>query len=137
MGGPGKNSNISEILCLFWLPAKSIHIWVMGTLEGQLSFLKFWSQGSCLEMGLVKIWDSLTKCYTALSFILTSPKDIRTDISHTYDIDFQVMRWRSEWPVFHSSVILPNILRTMPNILRTIWWMNVMLEDNGSVWHKD
>ena len=55
----------------------------MGTLEGQLSFHKFRPHGSCHEVGLVvKNWDSLTKCYTALS-----SRDIGTDISHPYDSD--------------------------------------------------
>ena len=30
------------------------------------------------------------------------------------------MKWRSEWPIFHGWMILPNILKT-------IWWMNAIL----------
>ena len=38
-----------------------------------------------------------------------------------------VMEWRSAWPIFHSPVILPYILKT-------IWCMNVILWDYESVW---
>ena len=76
--------------------SESIHIWVMGTLEDQIWFHQLGPPGSCPEEGLeVKIWDSLTKCYTAHSFLQTTFKDIRTDISHPYDFVFHVMRWWS------------------------------------------
>ena len=40
--------------------SESIHTWAMGTLEGLLTFHKFWSQGSCPRVGLgIKIWDTL------------------------------------------------------------------------------
>ena len=32
------------------------------------------------------------KCYTAFSFMLTPTKDIRSDIGHSYDPAFHVMR---------------------------------------------
>ena len=34
---------------------------------------------------------------------------------------------RSQWPIFHSPVILPYISKT-------IWWMSVVLSDNETVW---
>ena len=36
---------------------------------------------------------------------------------------------RSVWPIFHGSVILPYILKT-------IWCMNIILWDYESVWHN-
>ena len=43
--------------------SESIHIWVMDTLEGLLTFHKFWPQGCCPGVGLeVKIWDTVKKC---------------------------------------------------------------------------
>ena len=39
------------------------------------------------------------------------------------------MKWRSSaWPIFHGSVILPYILKT-------IWYMSIIVWDNESVWH--
>ena len=34
---------------------------------------------------------------------------------------------RSQWPIFHSSVILPHILKT-------IWWMSIICLYNETVW---
>ena len=48
---------------------------------------------------------------------------IWSNISWPYDIGLCVMKWRSAWPVFHSPVILPYILKT-------IWEINVKLLDN-------
>ena len=107
---------ISGIISKFYIKvSESFHVWVMGTLEGQLWFHKFRPQGSW--WGWRSTLDSLTKCYTASSFrtnLFQRHKD-----NHPYDFDFSVMRWRSEWPIFHSPVI-------SPNILKTIWWMNVI-----------
>ena len=36
-------------------------------------------------------------------------------------------KWRSAWPIFHGSVILPYILNS-------IWCMNMIIWDNCSVW---
>ena len=43
------------------------------------------------------------------------------------DMDLGVMKWRSVWPIFHSPVILPYILKT-------IWCMYIILWDYESVW---
>ena len=43
------------------------------------------------------------------------------------DIDLWVMKWRSAWPIFHGPVILLYILKT-------IWYMNIILWDYESVW---
>ena len=56
--------------------------------------------------------------------------DVRSDISHPYDPAFRIMRWRSEWPIFYGIMILPNILKT-------IWWMNVILGIMGQCDKKD
>ena len=61
----------------------------------------------------------LKMCYSAFSFMLASSKDIRSDLSHPYDLAFCIMRWRSGWPIFHGWVL-------MPNISKTIWCMNVI-----------
>ena len=42
----------------------------------------------------VKNWDSLTKCYTCTSPSFMLSKDIRTDISHPFDIHFHEMKVR-------------------------------------------
>ena len=36
--------------------------------------------------------------------------------------------YRSLWPIFHGAVILPYTLKT-------VWWMNIILQDCMSVWH--
>ena len=38
-------------------------------------------------------------------------------------------RCGSQWPIFHSPLIFSYILKT-------IWWMNVILLDNKSMWHN-
>ena len=45
-------------------------------------------------------------------------------------IDSWVMIWRSAWPIFHSPVILPYILKT-------IWGMNIILWNYESVWPQN
>ena len=40
-----------------------------------------------------------------------------------------VMHYKSWWPIFYGPVILSYILKV-------IWWMNIILWDNESVWHK-
>ena len=46
--------------------------------------------------------------------------------SQPCDIDMWVNKWRSAWPIFQSSVILPYICKT-------IWCMNIILWDYDSV----
>ena len=48
-----------------------------------------------------------------------------SDMAQPCDIDLWIMKWRSAWPIFHGSVILPYIL--------TIWCMIMIVLDNGSV----
>ena len=54
----------SVLKFLWWgFSLDSIHTWVMGTLEGLLTFCIFWLQGLCPVLKLeVKIWDTLKKC---------------------------------------------------------------------------
>ena len=42
-------------------------------------------------------------------------------------LNLVTLMWRSPWPIFHSSVILPHIMKT-------IWWMNIIVWDNESAW---
>ena len=78
----------------------------------------FMPAGSCSGVGL-EVKNYLKKCYTAFSFMLIPSKHM-SEICHQYDLGFCVLRWRSVWPIFHCWVILPNILKT-------IWWMNIIL----------
>ena len=59
----------------------------------------------------------------------TTFADSWSDIARSCDIDFWVMKWRSAWPILHSPVILPYILKT-------IWWlcMNSILLDYELIW---
>ena len=50
-------------------------------------------------------------------------------MAQSCDIDLWVMKGRSAWPIFHSPVILPNILKI-------IWCMYITLWDCDSVWPK-
>ena len=52
------------------------------------------------------------------------------DFGQPCDIDLWVMKRRSPWPIFHSPVILPYILKTF-------WYMNIILQDYESVWHNN
>ena len=49
------------------------------------------------------------------------------DLAEPCDIDLSVMKFRSAWPIFHGPVFLPNILKT-------IWCINIILWDYESVW---
>ena len=69
----------------------------------------------------------LKKCYVAFSLMLIPSNNFMSEIRHPYDLDFCVMKWRSVWHIFHGWVILLNILKT-------IWWIDVKLLDNESVW---
>ena len=48
-------------------------------------------------------------------------------MAQSCDIDLWVMKWRSAWPIFHSPVILPYMLKT-------ISCMYIILWDYESVW---
>ena len=50
-----------------------------------------------------------------------------SDMAQSCDIDLWVMKWRSAWPIFHSPVI-------WPYILKTISYMYIILWDFESVW---
>ena len=52
---------------------------------------------------------------------------IWSDMVQSCDKDLWVMKWRSAWPIFHSPVILPYILKT-------IWCMYIILWEYESVW---
>ena len=52
--------------------------------------------------------------------------DTWLSISPPYYIDLRAIIWRSEWPIFHDSVILPYIWKT-------IWCFNVKDLDNEYV----
>ena len=55
--------------------SESIHTWVMGTLEGLLTFHKFWPQSSWPKVGLeVKIWDTFKKVLNCFFFYANSFK---------------------------------------------------------------
>ena len=56
--------------------------------------------------------------------IWTSYFGIMSQYDRTFDIKINV----GHWPIFHGSVILPYILKT-------IWCMNIILRDYESVWH--
>ena len=49
------------------------------------------------------------------------------DFGQPCDIVLWVMKWRSAWPIFHGPLVLPNILKT-------VWCMNITLWDYESVW---
>ena len=107
--------------------SESIHIWTLGTLEDPLSF---------------------HDCFSVMQTIYA---DSWSDISWPCDIDLCVMNWRSacafeEWiyggqkcqnlmswlkcrsqRYFYGPVILPYVFNS-------IWWINVILWDNESVW---
>ena len=57
----------------------------------------------------------------------TTYADSWSDMAQPCDIDLLVIKWRSASPVFHSSVILSYILKT-------IWCMNIVVWNNESVW---
>ena len=57
----------------------------------------------------------------------TTYADSWSDSTHPCDMDMWVMKWRSAWPIFHSPVILPCILKT-------IWCMYIILWECESVW---
>ena len=57
----------------------------------------------------------------------TTYADSWSDLAQSCDIDLWVMKWRSAWPIFHSPVILPYILKT-------ISCMYIILWDYESVW---
>ena len=69
----------------------------------------------------------LKNVYFYKSVLKISYADSLSDMAQLCDIDLWVMKWRSAWPIFHGSVILPYILKT-------IWCMNMIVWDNGSVW---
>ena len=86
----------------------------------------------------------------------------RTSVSLVTLIDLWIMKWKSAWPIFHSPVILPYILKTiwcmniiptvwpqnkcrslwlifhgpviLSYILNSVWCMNILLRDYESVW---
>ena len=47
------------------------------------------------------------------SLMKTTYADRWLDFGQPCDIDLWVMKWRSEWPIFHGPVILPYILKTI------------------------
>ena len=95
---------------------ESIHIWTIGTLEGRLSFHDSWRQGPCPQGGArgQNVW--------YFSVMETTYADSWSDMAQSV-----VMQWKSAWPIFYGPVILPYILKT-------IWCMNSILRDYGSVW---
>ena len=74
-------------------------------------------------------WGWRSKCRTPLKcvFLQIGFAYSLSHMAQPCDIDLWVIKWRSAWPIFHGSVILPNILKT-------IWCMNMIVWDNGSVW---
>ena len=50
-------------------------------------------------------------------------------MTQSCDIDLWVIKWRSTWPLIHSPVILPYILKTS-------WCKYIILLHNESVWHE-
>ena len=65
--------------------------------------------------------------YFYKSVLKVTYADSLSDMAQPCDIDSWVMKWRSAWPIFHASAILPYILKT-------IWCMKMIVWDNGSVW---
>ena len=57
----------------------------------------------------------------------TTYADSWSDIAQPCDMDLWILKWRSAWHIFHDPVILPYILKT-------IWYMNIILWDYKSVW---
>ena len=53
--------------------------------------------------------------------------DSLSDMAKPCDMDFWVIKWWSAWPTFHVPVILPYILKT-------IWYMYIILWEYESVW---
>ena len=49
---------------------------------------------------------------------------IKSQCDLTFDFKINL-----QWPIFHGPVILPYILKA-------IWWMNMILSDDVSVWHS-
>ena len=56
----------------------------------------------------------------------TTYADSWSDMAQPCDMDLCVMKWKSAWPIFHSPVILPYILKT-------IWCMYIILSKYESV----
>ena len=97
----------------------------LTNLEGLLTFHEFWPRGGAggQNLGHPK---KLLYCF----FFFAYPF-LRHKVRHQSSIrPGHVMRWRSEWPIFHDWMILPN------NILKNIRWMTHTW-CNRSVWHKD
>ena len=66
-------------------------------------------------------------CFSAFSVVETTYADSWSDMAQPCDMDLWVMKWRSAWPIFHSPLILPYILRT-------IWCMYIKLCEYELVW---
>ena len=77
-----------------------------------------WGQGH-------KLWN-ITLKFLVKVFFYFSVADSWSDFGQPCDIDLDI-KWRSAWPIFHSPVILPYILKT-------IWCMNIILWDYKPVW---
>ena len=83
-----------------------------------------WGQGHRLWNFKLKF---LVKVFFFFSVMKTTESDSWSDFGQRCDIDLWVMKWRSAWPIFHAPVILPYILKT-------IWCMNIILQDYEPVW---
>ena len=57
----------------------------------------------------------------------TTYADSWSEMSQPCDMDLWVMKWRSAWPIFHSPLILPYVLKT-------VWCMYIILREYESVW---
>ena len=84
------------------------------TLRSRSQTLKFYVK----VFGLVFFYFSVMK---------TTWADRWLDFGQPCDIDLWVMKWRSARPIFHGPVILPYILKT-------VWCMNILLQNYESVW---
>ena len=71
----------------------------------------------------------------------TTYADSWSDMVQPFDMDLWVMKWWSAWPVFHSPVILPYILKTIWCVYIILWeyesispevWPDYYLTCNGS-----
>ena len=69
-------------------------------------------------------WARSQKVFFYFSVMETTYADRWSDM--TQPCDLWVMKWRSTWPIFHSPLILPHILKT-------IWCMNIKFRDFESV----
>ena len=102
------------------LPYFSMTIWWMNIVLGDYESSVMFLLPSKCRSWWPKFHGPVILSFWWFNIILWVNESVRPDLWPQYES-------RSQWPIYHSLVILPYILKT-------VWWMNVILWDNELMW---